>query len=256
MKDLYKKITPAFLIIIFFFLVAFVYTNITGPVSLSINSNVTNKSDIFTVTGEGSVFIQPDIAYVNAGISQNATTVKQAQTKINEVINQITSGLKTLGIDSKDIKTTSYSINPTYDWESRTQKITGYSASTRLNIKVTDIDNVNDVIDSATSNGANQINGISFDTEDRQAAEEEARQQAIDEANQKAQTAAKAAGFRLGKIIGYSENAFDSNVIRPESYTKMAMSVNEDGAVAGGGTSIQTGSEEVKVTVILNYQIN
>lgn len=255
MKDIYKKITPAFLVIIFFFLAASIYSKFGNPLPFSVNSTVTNKSDIFTVTGEGSVFIQPDIAYVNAGINQSASTVKQAQTKINEVINQITSGLKTLGIDAKDIKTTNYSINPTYDWESRTQRITGYSASTQLNIKVTDIDKVNDVIDSVTSNGANQVNGISFDTEDRQTAEEEARQQAIDEANKKAQTAAKAAGFRLGKIIGYSENAFDSNIISPQSYTKATIDM-ENVSAGGGNTNIQTGSEEVKVTVVLSYQIN
>jgi len=254
MKTYFEKLIPAFLIITFFFVLAFLYSKLTSPMSLSLNSTVTNKSDIFTVTGEGSVFIQPDIAYVSAGISQTTSTVKEAQTQINKVINQITSGLKSLGIDSKDIKTTSYSINPTYDWSTRIQKITGYSASTQLNIKVIDIDKVNDVIDSVTSNGANQVNGITFDTEDRQNAEETARQQAITEANQKAQTAAKAAGFQLGKIIGYSENSFDSNIISPQSYTKMALSVDE--AAAGGGTNIETGSEEVKITVVLNYQIN
>jgi len=254
MKTLFQKTLPVFLIVIFFFLTASVYSKFGNPLPFSINSTVTNKTDIFTVTGEGTISIQPDIAYVNAGISQSASTVKQAQTKINEVINKITSGLKSLGIDSKDIKTTNYSINPTYDWSSNTQRITGYSASTQLNIKITDIDKVNDVIDSTTANGANQIGNITFDTEDRQVAEEEARQQAIAEASKKAETAAKAAGFRLGKIVGYSENSFDSNVIRPESYAKMAVSL--DGANAGGGTEIQTGSEEVKITVVLNYQIN
>ena len=252
MKDLYKKITPAFLIIIFFFLVAFVYSKIAGPIPLSINSNVTNKSDIFTVTGEGTISIQPDIAYVDAGISQSATTVKQAQTQINEVINKITSGLKSLGIDSKDIKTTSYSINPTYDWSDRTQRITGYSASTQLNIKITDIDKVNDVIDSATANGANQVSGITFDIEDKQTAENSARQQAVDEATNKAQAAAKIAGFKLGRIIGYSESS-DNNLLRPVAYNK-ALSVDE--ASAGGGTEIQTGNEDIKITVSLSYQIN
>jgi uncharacterized protein len=250
MKTLFQKTLPAFLIIIFFFLIASIYSKFGNPLPFSINSTVTNKTDVFTVTGEGTVSIQPDIAYVNAGISQSASTVKQAQTKINEVINKITSGLKSLGVDSKDIKTTNYSINPTYDWSSNTQKITGYSASTQLKIKITDIDKVNDVIDSATNNGANQVDGVTFDVEDRQKAEETARKDAVDQANNKAQNAAKIAGFKLGKIIGYSENS-DNNLIRPVVYSAMSA----DKAV-GGGTEIQTGSEDVKIIVNLSYQID
>jgi hypothetical protein len=252
MKNLFQKTLPAFLVIIFFFLAASFYSKFGNPLPFSINSNVTNKTDVFTVTGEGIVSIQPDIAYVNAGISQSAFTVKQAQTQINEVINKISSGLKSLGIDSKNIKTTSYYINPTYDWSGRIQRITGYSASTQLNIKITDIDKVNDVIDSATTNGANQVSGITFDIEDKQTAQNSARQQAVDEATATAQAAAKIAGFKLGKIIGYSESS-DNNLLRPVAYSK-ALSVDE--ASAGGGTEIQTGNEDVKITVSLSYQIN
>jgi uncharacterized protein len=251
MKTLFQKTLPAFLIIIFFFLAASIYSKFGNPLPFSINSTVTNKTDVFTVTGEGTVSIQPDIAYIDAGINQSASTVKQAQTKINEVINKITTGLKSLGIDSKDIKTTSYSINPTYDWSSSTQRITGYSAATQLNIKITDIDKVNDVIDSATTNGANQVSGITFDVEDKQTAQNSARQQAVDEATATAQAAAKIAGFKLGKIIGYSENSND-NLFRPVAYTK-TMSADE---AVGGGTEIQTGSEDIKITVSLSYQIN
>lgn len=252
MKDLSQKIVPAFLIITFFFILVFFYTKLTGPMAFSVNSNVTNKTDVFTVSGEGTVSIQPDIAYVTVGISKTASTVKQVQTQINEIINQISSGLKDIGIDSKNIKTISYSVNPNYDWSNNNQRITGYSASTQLKIKITDIDQVNDVIDSATANGANQIGNVSFDVEDRQKAEETARQQAVDEANVKAQAAAKAAGFKLGKIINYSESSND-NLLRTAVYSK-AMAVDE--ASAGGGTDIQTGSEDIKITVNLSYQIN
>lgn len=253
MKTYLSKITPAFLIIVFFFLAISVYSKVGNPLPFSVNSTVTNKTDIFTVTGEGTVSIQPDIAYINVGIQKSASTVKLAQSQINETMDKIAAGLKTLGIDSKDIKTSSYSINPNYDWSSSTQKITGYSASTYLKVKITNIDKINDVIDSATTNGANQVNNITFDVEDRQTAEADARQQAVAEANQKAESAAKAAGFKLGKLIGYSESSND-NLLRPITYSK-TISVAADEAV-GGGTSIQTGSEEIKINVNLSYQIN
>jgi len=254
MKDYLNKIIPAFLIIIVFFLVASVYSQFGNPLPFSINSTVTNKSDIFTVTGEGTIAVKPDIAYVNVGIQKNASTVKQAQTQINEVINKISDALKQLDIDAKNIQTTDYSINPNYDWSSGTQKITGYTASTQLKVKITDLDKINDVIDSSTANGANQVSNITLDVDNRDAAEESARQDAVAQANKKAEAAAKAAGFKLGKIISYYETSNESNLVRPVAYSLKS---------SGGGiadqalnTNIQTGSEEVKIIVNLSYQIN
>lgn len=253
MKTYIEKIIPAFLVIIFFFLAASVYSKFGNPLSFSVNSNVTNKSDIFTVTGEGTVSIKPDIAYVNVGIQKNASTVKQAQSQINEVMNKIISGLKNLDIDSKNIQTTSYFISPNYDWKDGTQKITGYSASTQLKVKITDLDKINDVIDSATANGANQVSNITLDVDDRDAAEDSARKDAITQANKKAEAAAKAAGFKLGKIISYYENSNNSNLVRPVAYSLKEAAGVTDQAL---NTNIQTGSEEVKIIVNISYQIN
>lgn len=251
MKTYFEKIIPAFLIIIFFFLAASVYSKFSNPLSLLVNSNVTNKTDIFTVTGEGTFSVQPDIAYVDVGIQKTASTVKQAQSQINESMNKIISGLKTLGVDSKNIQTSQYSINPNYDWSSSVQKITGYSANTQLKIKITDIDKINEIIDSATANGANQVNNITFDIENREDAENSARKEAVAEANRKAEAAARAAGFKLGKIISYSENSND-NLLRPVAYAVKSMSVANEAA----STNVQTGNEEIKIVVNLSYQIN
>lgn len=68
------------------------------------------------------------------------------------------------------------------------------------------LDNINNVIDTATANGANQISGVSFDVDDKTKAQDEARQKAVNEAKKKAAEASKIAGFKLGRIINYSEN--------------------------------------------------
>lgn len=249
MKDLNKFIVPA-LVILFFFLALFAYTRLAGPIPFSVSSVVTNKTDVFSVTGEGRAVVKPDIAYVNAGVEANGATVKQVQTQINATINKVTAALKSLGIEEKDIKTTNYSIHPSYDWSGGRQRITGYRASTTLEIKVRDIDKVNEVIDQSAANGANNVGNVSFDVDDKSQAEDEARKEAVAEAKRKAEQAARIAGFKLGKIINYSENkgrypmriALDSVSFREE-------------AGAEKTTEVQPGSSEITVTVTLSYEL-
>jgi uncharacterized protein YggE len=123
-----------------------------------------------------------------------------------------------------------------------------------LKVKITDLDKINDVIDSATTNGANQVSNITLDVDNRQVAEESARKDAVAQATKKAEEASKIAGFKLGKIIGYYESSNESNLVRPVAYnTKNAAGGAADQSL---NTNIQTGSEEVKIIVNLSYQIN
>lgn len=243
-KSIATIITP----ILIFFLLLFVYTKIVGPIPFSVNSVTTSKTDSFNVTGEGTVDAKPDIATVNTGIQSQGSTVKIVQDQINTAINKVAAAIKNLGVDQKDIKTSNYNINPTYDYTGSTQRITGYSASTNLTIKVRNLDSVNQVIDQATANGANQVGGINFDVDDKTKAENEARQKAVSDAKNKAENVAKIAGFRLGRLVNYSEN-FEGQ-IRP--IPMMAV-----GSVGGpkAETAVEPGSSEIKVTVTLSYEI-
>lgn len=189
-----------------FFSLLLVYTKLIGPIPFSVNSVTTQKSTTFDVTGEGKVNVVPDIASVSVGIRASGSTVKIVQKQINSVINKVSQAVKNLGVDAKDIQTTDYSIYPDYDYSGSSQRIKGYTASTSLSVKVRDIDKVNSVIDAATANGANEVSGISFEVDDKEKAENEAREKAVADAKKKAENAAKIAGFKLGRIINYSEN--------------------------------------------------
>lgn len=240
-----------------FFILLFSFTKIFGPIPFSVNSVTATKSTTFDVTGEGKVTANPDVAVVTVGIQATASTVKAAQDQINSSINKVSEAIKKLGIDPKDIKTTNYNVNPSYDFNSG-QKITGYSANTNLLIKVRQIEKANQVIDTATSNGANQVGGISFDIDDEPAgsqtvstktkSENEARVKAVEEAKKKASDASKIAGFKLGRIINYSENFGGSY---PVSLRAMAA----DKAIGGTPTQVEPGSNDIVISVTLSYEI-
>lgn len=235
--------------LITFFTLLFLYTKFFGPIPFSVNSIVTTKTTTFDVTGEGKVTVKPDIASVTIGIEAKGATVKAAQDQINNTINSVSEAIKKIGVDSKDIKTINYSINPTYDYSASSQKITGFSANTSLQLKIRQIDKANQVIDQATANGANQVGGINFEVDDKTKAENEARQKAVDEAKRKASDAAKIAGFRLGKIVNYSENFIGFPVPMPMMRAQGAKDVLEN------PTKLESGSSEVIVTVTLSYEI-
>ncbi len=230
-----------------FFILLFSFTKIFGPIPFSVNSVTTTKSTTFDVTGEGKATAAPDVAMVTVGISAKGATVKDAQNQINSTINKVSTAVKSLGVDAKDIQTTNYNINPSYDYTGG-QRLTGYSASTNLSIKVRQIERANSVIDEATANGANQVGGISFDVDDKSKSENEARQKAVADAKKKAEDAAKIAGFKLGRIINYSEDF--GGLPRPIPMLSAA-----DIKAQGAPTQIEPGSSDITVVVTLSYEI-
>lgn len=244
-----KQSASALLPLVVFFILLFAYTKIAGPIPFAVSSVTTNKSDTFTVSGEGKVTVKPDLATVTVGIQATGSTVKQTQDQINMVINQVSVAIKKLGVADKDIQTTNYYISPTYDYRTGSQRITGYQASTNFLIKVRTLDKINEVIDASTANGANQVGNVAFDVSDKAKTENEARQQAVAQAKQKAKQAANIAGFNLGRIINYSENFGGA----PQPVPLMAKAT--DGRGSAESTNIEPGSSEIRVVVNLSYEI-
>ncbi len=237
-----------FLTLATFFVLLFIYTKFIGPIPFSVTSVVTQKTDTFSVTAEEKASVSPDLAVINLGVQTQGTTVKQTQDSLNNKINQVSSAIKKIGIESKDLQTSNYSLHPVYDWNSGKQRITGYQANSNLTIKVRELEKANSVIDAATDNGANQVSGISFTVEDKTKVENELREKAVAKAKQKAEDAARIAGFKLGKILNYSENFGGADRIMP-------MYAKAEGAPDSTNTQIETGSEEINLQVTLSYEI-
>ncbi len=238
-------------IFVSFFAILFAYTKLAGPIPFSVTSVTTQKTDAFTVTGEGKAVVIPDVAVVSVGVQTQAPTVKQVQSELNRKTSSVLDAVKKAGVDAKDIQTTNYSIYPSYDYQSGNQRISGYTASSNLTIKVRDIDSANQVIDSATLAGANQVGGVTFDVSDRQKAVDEARKQAVAKARQKAENAAKTAGFSLGKLVNYQENEAGY----PGPVPLYAKAEEGRGGEIMPPTSVEPGQSEITLFVTLSFEI-
>ena len=225
------------------------YFRLIGPIPFSVSQTTTEKKTTFDIEASGKALAVPDTAQINLGIQVNKTTVEETQKEANEKINNTIQAIKKLGIEEKYIKTINYSVYPDYDYRSG-QKIIGYNINITLQVKVKDFDKVNQVIDTATSLGLNQIGNLEFtlDDEKLEEAKMEARKEAIEKAKIKASQIAKAGGLRLGKIVNISEN------IIPNYPTPLLRSTGIGGEVEDQKTEIQPGESEITISVILSYE--
>lgn len=264
MKDqLISLAARSITVVLVVFIAIFLYGSFGAGLPLYVNQITTNKNDLFTVTGTGEVTAKPDIAEVSFGVSATGQTVAQVQNQSNTVINKVVAAVKALGIPDKDIKTTNYNINPQYGrveqdrmmFDSQQplppttdQDISGYSMNVNVVVKIKDLEKVNQVIDTATENGANQIGGISFTVDNPEKYQKEARELAIADAKRQANELASAAGIQLGKIVGIYEN--------PMYYGRgdMMMSAKAESATGGAPTQIEPGSGTISTQVTLNYE--
>ena len=171
-------------------------------------------------------------------------------------MNEILVVLKDLGIEAKDIKTGSYSLNPVYNWtEKDGQKLSGYEVYQSVTLKIRDLEKIGDIIAKTTEKGANQVGGISFTIDDEYELKNEARELAIEKAKEKAELIAAQTGMKLGKIVSVYENSYSPVMAYDYSNARKEMVTDE---VLGAGIEapgIEAGQNEVKVEVTLMYEI-
>lgn len=163
-----------------------------------------NESTLF-VSGHGEIYLVPDLATINIGTRSEATDVAAALAENNKQAQSITAVLKEKGIDPLDIQTAAFNVYPyqNYNPDGTTSDMK-YVVENTVNVKVRELSRLGEILDVVVRNGANQINGITFDVENRSNAEAEARKLAMQDATEKAKELADLAGVQLGKIQNVS----------------------------------------------------
>ncbi len=237
-------------IIVLIILMALVSFNQVRQMSLRVP---VNDLPTVTVQGEGKVIFIPDLAGASFSVVSEGLTPKQVQDANTNKINAVIDFLKSQGVDSQDIQTSGYFLNPKYFYPDRsggTPFISGYTLTQTITVKIRDIDKVGEVISGVVEQGVNQTGLLNFTVDDERLEElrQEARVKAITQAKEKAENMSKAIGVRLQRIVGFSESFF--GVPRPIFETAIGK--------GGGGApipSIEPGSEEIAVSVSITYQI-
>lgn len=208
--------------------------------------------NVISVSGEGKVFVKPDIGLVTVSVVKNSKELLIAQKQATEAVNSLFVFLKSKGIEEKDTKTIAYNIGPRYDYsKDGTERLHDYEVRQELTIKIRDVARAGEVLAGATGAGANKVGSLGFVVDDPDAAKSEARGLAIEDARKKAVQLSKQLGVRFKKIVSFYES--EGGFPGPIYFAKEA-------AVGMGGDfvsvpSVPAGENEIKVNVSINYEI-
>lgn len=178
--------------------------------NLGIPLSVTTSavSSELSVVGEGKVDVTPDTAYVDVGVTvENVATAEEAQKRLSDANNKITTAMKAQGIPEADIKTSNYSVFPNYVYEGSRNRVTGYNGNATITVKTVKIETAGSLVEEATKAGANQILGTRFSVDKPEKYREEARDKAISNAREQAQKLASTLGITLGKVTNVVESS-------------------------------------------------
>lgn len=231
-------------------LAAIKYLDIYYPVRIT-----QSQAADFVISGEGKVDVIPDTAYVDVGITVSGVpNVQEVQKQLNDANNKIIEQIKSLGIDTKDIKTTNYNVYPQYEVrpEGGTNEIQSYSGNASLIITVRDKDRAPEVVQTATTAGANQISGIRYAVENIDEFRKQARDQAIENAQKQAKDLADKLGIKLGKVINVVEGSTPTPFY-PQNFAKSAVDAVGFG---GGAPTLESGTQTVTSSVTLYFEKN
>ncbi len=158
-------------------------------------------------TGTGTVEVKPDIATVSIGVTTQGDTAAGSLKANSDAIAAVMARLASAGIEERDMQTSNLYLNPNWSgYDTGTPVISGYIASNMLTITVRDLDKLGAVLDSAVTDGANTLNGVTFGLADPAPVLDEARKEAVADARARAELLATAAGMKIGKIVSITES--------------------------------------------------
>jgi hypothetical protein len=160
-----------------------------------------------TVSASGTVAAEPDMARITSGVTTEAATASQALARNSDVMKKVIAGLKSSGIEAKDIQTTSFRVDPRYTRarEGEAPAIDGYRVTNQVQIVARDLDRLGEVLDQLVSLGANEMAGLSFEVSEAETLLDEARQEAVANAKRRAELFAAAAGAEIGEVLTIQE---------------------------------------------------
>jgi uncharacterized protein YggE len=164
-------------------------------------------TNTITVSGYGTAFGEPNLAYIEMGVELVEADLATAYSGTADRMNAVIEALSGLNIARSDIQTTGVNIYPEdrYDPQTGTPTERVYRVRNTVRVTVRDVAQIEQVITTGVNAGVNTIYNLSFGLADNRALQSEARTQAVADARSRAEELAAALGVTVGAPVIVSE---------------------------------------------------
>ncbi len=241
------RYSTAGLVVLFCLCAAIVVVTALTPTPAGVDG-AKEDDRVIRTSATGEVVSSPDRAEIQVGVETENADVKVAQSQNAERMTRVSNAIKALGIPTDHLTTTGYTVYPVYDdgvtpAPLGTRKVRVYRVSNTLLVRIDDVARVGEVIDTAVSSDANQVNSIAFLFSEETATQlrAEALRQAVNRTRTDAASVASALGV---SIIGPREVQVDSGPT-PIAYERASAGMD----AAAPKTPIEPGSLKVTANV-------
>jgi uncharacterized protein len=218
----------------------------SSAMAQSSNEQTTPNLRTINVTGNGKIYLTPDIVYISVGVHTENKDAAEAVTANNATSKKVSDVLKSFNIDSKDIRTSNFNIYPQqiYDQNGKVEGIM-YIVENSVYVTVRDLTKISSVLGKVIEAGANSISGVEFDVADKTAALSQAREAAVADARSQAEELCKAAGVTLGDVQSI-------NIYNTSSPTPLYDAKGMGGAELAASTNVPITPGQLTVSVDVN----
>ncbi len=190
-----------------------------------------------TVTGTATLEVSPDCADITMTIDVDGTRPGLATTGAQGKQQAIVDALKKLGLEASDIKLSTLSLNPVYEWITNKNVFKGYHAAITITATTKQFDKIGPIMEAGSQNGATAMT-TQFRRSDLSELKKKVRAMALTAAKDKAQQTATALDIKLGRVVNVAENAGGmmwSNAYFPQVANAMEATAPRTVADALGG---------------------
>lgn len=220
---------------------------------------VCDASRSVQVSGTAVINVTPDRALIQLGVQSNGGTPAVVEAVNSAAIQGVINAVRVLGIDSRDISTDLYVIEPIYE-NYDSLYIKGYRINNMVAITVRDVSKTSRVIAAALQAGANQVINVDLYTSELRKYRDQARELAMKAAQEKAQALAKAAGAQAGCVLTINENSWSSYngwwFGRGQNQNQWTQNVVQNTAPSGSASSATDGEPISLGQISVRAEIN
>ena len=230
-------------------LIAIPVVALVAAAAFALPASAATPERYVTVNAEGIVQVTPDAVRINASVSLVAGTSAQALSKTSTAAAKVRAALVAKKIATKDIKTTSISVYPEYNYTQDKGSVQiGYRASQSFEVIVRNAASAGAVVDDVVAAAGDdvQIQGATPFVLDSAKATASARAAAVANARAKAKSYAELLDVKLGRVTYLVENS------SPVSYVPL---VGVAKSADSGATEIDLGNQDVTVSITIRWSL-